>query len=155
MELHAHDTDEQKNGEAKLPEEEQHERHVRRETFAPKIPFRNTEARGLEQKACDPAVFTLLPHLHRNDSAYIFLTLYSQARAGQLTKHQTFMDISAVLSEQVSRASSTNTKLKNGIRYPRDYLNFMTIMRSYGQNSAQQYSILSSQLGGPSPRTLQ
>lgn len=138
-----------------MTEEEQHERHVRRETYAPKIPFRKTEARALEEKARDPAIFTLLQHLRRNDSAQIFLTLYSQAQSGQLKKHQTFVDISAVLSEQVSRASSGNKKLKNGIRYPRDYLNFMTIMQSYGQQSAQQYGILSSQLGGPSPRTLQ
>ena len=65
--------------------------------------------------------------------------------------HGLFVDICTVLAEQVRRASSGNDKLKNGIRYLHDYLNFMTILRSYGHQSAQQYAILSSQLGGPSP----
>lgn len=143
----------QKNKEASLSKTKQLEVHIRREKYAPRT-LRSTEARVLEQKACDPVTFTLLPHLQRNNSAGIFLTLYAQAKEGHLTENQTFLDISTVLSEQVRRATSANAKLKHGIRYPRDYLNFMTLMRSYGQQSAQQYAILSSQLGGPSPRTL-
>ncbi|KAI0753037.1 hypothetical protein C8Q80DRAFT_1118279 [Daedaleopsis nitida] len=41
------------------------------------------------------------------------------------------------------------------MRYPQNYLNFMTLMHSYGQKSAEQYSILHAATGGPCPRTLQ
>lgn len=102
----------------------------------------------------DPLIWPLYYALERNDSTGAFLALFKQAKEGQLRDHQVFMDLCTVLSEQLRRANSDNSQLKHGIRYPRDYLNFMTVMRSYGHKSAQQYGILISQLGGPSPRTL-
>ena len=102
----------------------------------------------------DPLIFKLYQTLLRNDSLGVFMQLHQQAREGKLSDHKIFLDVCAVLADQVRRASSSNTKLKNGIRYPRDYLNFMTALRSYGHQSGQQYAILSSQLGGPSPRSL-
>ncbi|KAL6297866.1 hypothetical protein BKA93DRAFT_820633 [Sparassis latifolia] len=83
-----------------------------------------------------------------------FLQLYQHTKEGKLSNHETFMDICAVLTDRVHRDFDDNQKLKNGMCYPQNYLNFMTLMHSYGQNSAQQYGILTSQIGGLSPRLL-
>ncbi|KAJ3002245.1 hypothetical protein NUW54_g5951 [Trametes sanguinea] len=128
--------------------------HIQREKFAPTT-FRSAEARDLQLKMGDPAVFPLVLALQHGDSTGAFLALYQRAKDGQLKQYQTFLNMCAVLEEQLSRAESDSPGAKKGIRYPQDYLNFMTIMRSYGQRSSQQYSILVSQIGGPCPRTLQ
>ena len=144
---------EQKNKEAALPEAEQHEVHIRREKHAPKT-FLGAEARDLQMKTQDQLIFSVWQSLNRNDSTGTFLTLYKQAHDGKLVNHEIFVQLCSVLSDQVRRTTSDNPRLKNGIRYPRDYLNFMTVMRSYGGQTASQYTILRTQLGGPCPRTL-
>ncbi|CDO76768.1 hypothetical protein BN946_scf185028.g19 [Trametes cinnabarina] len=143
-----------KNKEAQLSEEQQRDMIVRREKFAPAT-LRSAEARDLLLKMSDSTIFKLVQALERSDSIRAFLSLYQRAKEGKLTKYQTFVDICTVLEKQLTFAESDRPGAKKGIRYPHDYLNFMTIMRSYGQQSAQQYSILTSQIGGPSPRSLQ
>ena len=127
--------------------------HVKRDKYAPKT-FLAVEARDLQTKTQDPLIFSIWQSLNRNDSTGTFLALYKQAQERKLANHDVFVQLCSVLSDQVRRANSDNSRLKNGIRYPRDYLNFMTVMRSYGGQSASQYAILSAQLGGPSPRML-
>ncbi|OSC98921.1 hypothetical protein PYCCODRAFT_1396354 [Trametes coccinea BRFM310] len=143
-----------KNKEAQLSEDKQREIIVRREKYAPTT-LRTAEARDLQLKMSDTTIFKLVQALERGDSIRAFLALYQRAKEGKLTKYQTFVDICAVLEKQLSLAESDSPGAKKGIRYPQDYLNFMTIMRSYGQHSAQQYGILTSQIGGPCPRSLQ
>ncbi|KAI1782137.1 hypothetical protein LXA43DRAFT_977717 [Ganoderma leucocontextum] len=142
-----------KRKEAELPEDEQRLVHVQREKFAP-YTFRSGDARDLQAKMNDPLIFSMNQLLDRNDSTTAFLELFKYARDGKLSQHKLFGDICVVLAEQVHRATSSNAKAKHGIRYPQDYLHFMTVMQSYGHQSAQNYAILTSQLGGPSPRTL-
>lgn len=128
---------------------------LQREKYAPST-LRAGDARALRLKMTDPVIFPIVQQLERGDVAGAFLSLYQRARDGGLAKYQTFMDICTVLEDQLkARAESDSPGAKKGIRYTQDYLNFMTIMRSYGQQSSQQYSILTSQIGGPSPRTLQ
>ena len=78
--------------------------------------------------------------------------LYKYAIDGKLKGHQTFIDICDVMADRVRRLSDDNPNLKYGQRYTQNYLNFMTLMRSYGQNSARQYGILTAQIVGPSSR---
>ncbi|OSD06283.1 hypothetical protein PYCCODRAFT_1520004 [Trametes coccinea BRFM310] len=142
----------QKNKEAQLSEDKQRDIIVHREKYAPTT-LRTAEARDLQLKMSDTTIFKLVQALERGDSIRAFLALYQCAKEGKLTRYQTFVDICAVLEKQLSLAESDSPGAKKGIRYPQDYLNFMTIMRSYGQHSAQQYGILTSQIGGPCPRS--
>ncbi|KAI0349019.1 hypothetical protein OH77DRAFT_1415677, partial [Trametes cingulata] len=143
-----------KRNEAKKTAEEQREIGQLRAKFTPKT-MRATEARDLELKMSDPNIFTLAHELERGNSAAAFLALYRRAKEGKLVKYQTFVDICNVLKTQLELSEGDNgAGARKGIRYPADYLNFMTMMRSYGQNSAQQYGILAAQIGGPCPRTL-
>ncbi|KAI1786080.1 hypothetical protein LXA43DRAFT_975946 [Ganoderma leucocontextum] len=143
-----------KNDEAELPEDEQLHIRMQRGKFAPNM-FQTAEARTLEALMKDPLTLRLWQRVERDESTAAFVELYTLARNGHLANHSTFVDICAVLAENVRRRmDANNPKLRNGVRYSRDYLNFMLLMRSYGQRSAQQYSILTSQITGPSPRTL-
>ncbi|EMD33086.1 hypothetical protein CERSUDRAFT_28615, partial [Gelatoporia subvermispora B] len=141
--------------ESELPQDEQQAMHAAREKYVPRT-FRNVEARALQSKLQDPIVWNIWKTLEKHDSTKCFLQLYQYAVEGHLKKHQTFTDICSVLADRLRRenAAEPNSKLKYGMRYPRNYLNFMTLLRSHGQNSAQQYGILTGQLGGPSPRLL-
>ncbi|KAJ2968649.1 hypothetical protein NUW54_g13152 [Trametes sanguinea] len=145
--------DEQKKKESELDDDEQHLRHVRREKYAPNT-FKMTEARELDAKLSDPVVFRVWKVLNRNDPVGTFILLLQQAREGKLANKQTFLSLCSVFSQQVERRSSHNPKAKNGMRYPRDFMNFMVLMRSYGQRSAQQYAILHDALAAPCARTL-
>lgn len=145
---------EQKNDEAELSEDAQHEIHVAREKFAP-MTLRTTDARNLQGiLTSDAQTYSLWCLLERNDSIGTFIQLSHMAREGKLQGHTTFIDICTVLAEQIRRQTDSNSKLKHGIRYPQSYLHFMTLMRSYGQRSATQYDILRAAIGGPCPRTL-
>ncbi|EIW59893.1 uncharacterized protein TRAVEDRAFT_122203 [Trametes versicolor FP-101664 SS1] len=144
---------EQANKEAALPEDQQRERHVAREKYLPHS-VRALEARDLQAKMHDPAVFRVWKLLEHNKSTETFIELYEQARDGRLADRQSFINICQVMADQVHRRTDPNSKLKHGARYPRDYMNCMVLMRSYGQKSAQQYSILNGALGGPCPRAL-
>lgn len=126
---------------------------MRQDKFTPNT-LKTTEARELEDKLSDPAVFKIWKSLKRDDSVGTFINLFEQARDGKLANKQTFVDLCSVLSQQVKRQSSDNPKLTRGMRYPQDIMNFMTLMRSYGQKSAQQYAILQSALAGPCARTM-
>jgi hypothetical protein len=83
-----------------------------------------------------------------------FLELFKAARDGQLQGRKTFQELCVVHADQLKREASNNKNLKYGIRYPKNFLNFMTLVRSYGGDSARQYGIITSQLAGPSPRHL-
>ena len=133
--------------------EEQHKRHVQREKYAPST-LKSAEAREIQARLQDPLVFQVWQTLERGNSTATFLELYKLVCEGKLKDHTVFVQLCGVLTDQLHRASSDNPHLKKGIRYPRDFLNFMTLMRSNGGQSSQQYSILTSQLGGPTARTL-
>ncbi|KAG6899052.1 hypothetical protein C0993_001351 [Termitomyces sp. T159_Od127] len=60
------------------------------------------------------------------------------------------MDICEVLADKVQREASGNDKLKYGIQYSRNYLDFMILMCGYGHNSHQQYKIFSAKFARPS-----
>lgn len=139
--------------ESKLPEDEQHTIHVSRDKYSSAWSS-SADERKLQQQLRDPLFFTLWNHLERGKSTACFLHLYQQAADGKLKNSSTFTELCQVLSERVRRDTSSNAKLKYGMRYPDNYLNFMTLMRSYGGNSARQFAILTGELAGPSPRTM-
>ncbi|KAF5372671.1 hypothetical protein D9615_009847 [Tricholomella constricta] len=142
-----------KNNEAQLPLDEQHAIHVKREKFGPQT-FTTHEARKLQQKMDDPLVFNLWSDLQHGREGKVFINLYRQVREGKLKGFASFTAVCEVLSEQVQRQTSDNPNLKYGIRYPQDYMNFMTLLRSYGSNSARQFGIITGALGGPSFRSM-
>lgn len=140
--------------ESQLPKEEQHAMHEARKKFTPST-LRNSDARAIENKLKDPLIFDAYQQLQRGNDTECFLRLFKAARDGQLKEeHQTFHELCAVFADQLKREQSANKNLKYGIRYPKNYLNFMVLVRSYGASSARQYGIITSQLGGPSPRHL-
>jgi hypothetical protein len=100
----------------------------------------------------DPAFLSLYNLLEHNNSAGTFLRLYELAINGKLKDHSTFTQICDVLADRVRRLSNPNQNARYGIRYPSHYINFMTLLRSFGGNSARQYEIVTSQIGGPSIR---
>lgn len=132
----------------------QHEKQLSRGKFTPHN-LSSAETRDLQDKLNDPMVFDVFNRLERGqDGTGCFLALYKAAREGKLSKSQTFMDICSVFEEKLRRASSSNPNSKFGIRYNENYKNFMILMRGDGGNSARQYSILQSQIGGPSMRSI-
>ena len=140
--------------EAQLSREKQQEIQVRRDKYAPTT-FRSVEDRALQRLLKDPMLSNIFHHLERDDASSCFLQLYKYAIDGKLQGYQTFTDICNVLADRIRRLQSGNKNLKYGQRYPPNYLNFMTLLRSYGQTSSRQYSIVTAQIGGPSSRHLQ
>ncbi|KAH7903097.1 hypothetical protein BJ138DRAFT_1120733 [Hygrophoropsis aurantiaca] len=143
-----------KEAESKLAPSIQHEKHVAREKFTP-YNLSSSDSRTLDAKLKDPLVFKTFQHLQRgNDSTNCFLALYKAGQEGKLENKQTIIDLCSVFEDQLRRQTSSNANLKYGIRYSENYRNFMILMRGRNGNSARQYSILQSQIGGPTPRTL-
>jgi hypothetical protein len=126
---------------------------VAREKYAPST-FRDVEGRALHQKLQDPLLFDVFSKLERGESTAAFLQLYKYAKDGQLKSYDSFTNICTVLADRIKRETDENQNAKFGIRYPANYLNFFTLMRSYGGESARQYGLLTGALGGPSPRHL-
>ncbi|KAH9853326.1 hypothetical protein C2E23DRAFT_859281 [Lenzites betulinus] len=139
--------------EAAMTEDEQREKHLAREKYAP-LALRALEARELQARMAGPFIFRVWKLMEHNQCTETFIALYEQARNGKLDDQESFRSICEVMAEQVHRATDPNMKLKHGMRYLREYMNFMVLMRSYGQKSAQQYSILRGALGGPCPRAM-
>lgn len=143
----------QKNNESELPEKEQHDVQVKRDKYSSALSL-SADERQLSAHMQDPLFFAMWNHLERGKSTACFLHLYQHALDGKLQNSSTFTELCQVLAERVRRDTSPNKKLKYGMRYPENYLNFMTLMRSYGGNSARQFAILTGELAGPSPRTM-
>ena len=143
----------QKNREAELPIEKQAELHVAQVKYTPST-LHSVEGRAIQLKLKDPILFSAFQSLEKGDNAAGFLQLYKYAKEGKTKGYNTFTEICDVLADRIRRDTSDNNNLKYGIRYLANYLNFMTLLRSYGSNSARQYGILTSQMGGPSPRHL-
>ncbi|KAG6906610.1 hypothetical protein DXG01_012964 [Tephrocybe rancida] len=59
-----------------------------------------------------------------------------------------------VLADKLDQENSGDPNAKYGIQYPKNYLNFMVLMRSHGHNSATQFGILSMEIPAPSSRHL-
>jgi hypothetical protein len=114
----------------------------------------SVEARAIQLKLKDPLLFNAFQLLEKGDDTAAFLQLYNYAKEGKLKGYDTFTEVCSVLADRVRRQTSDNDNLKYGVRYPANYLNFMILLRSYGSNSARQYGIVTSQLGGPSSRHL-
>ncbi|KAH9849547.1 hypothetical protein C2E23DRAFT_861950 [Lenzites betulinus] len=115
------------NKESVMPEDEQREKHIAHEKYVP-LAIRVLEAHDLQAKMDDPFIFRIWKLLDHN-------------KCSKLANHESFVNICQVMAEQVRRITDTNKKLKHGMRYPCEYINFMVLMRSYGQKSAQQYGI--------------
>lgn len=71
-----------------------------------------------------------------------------------MKKYDRVMDVCTALSDRIVRENSPDLNKKYGIRYTKSLLDFMIIMRGYGQNSNRQYGIFSATFGGPSVRHL-
>jgi hypothetical protein len=127
--------------------------HVARAKHTP-LTMQSVEGRALQMKLKDPILFGAFQSLEKGEDAAGFLQLYHYAKEGKMKGYETFKEISEVLADRIRRQTSDNGNLKYGARYPANYLNFMTLMRSYGSNSARQFGILTSQMGGPSTRHL-
>jgi hypothetical protein len=123
--------------------------------YAPST-LHSVEGRAIQLKLKDPILFGAFQSLEKGDDAAGFLQLYRYAKEGKTKGYDTFTEICDVLADRIRRhtSKSDNNNLKYGVRYPANYINFMTLLRSYGSNSARQYGILTSQMGGPSPRHL-
>ena len=121
------------------------------EKFTPKTSL-STDTRQLGERLKDPLVFKIFLVLEEDDHSKCFLSLYQAAREGKLDNAKTFTDLCQVFEDQLAREAMSNKNLKFSIRYSKNYLNFMILMRSHGGSTGQQYEIFRSQLGGPSPR---
>jgi hypothetical protein len=143
----------QKVAEASLPAAQQHELLMKREKHTPQT-LLSTDSRQLGDKLKDPLVHQIHLLLEEADHTKCFLSLYRAAQEGKLSQSQTFTELCQVFEDRLRRESSDNKKMKYGTRYPKHYLNFMILMRSRGGSTARQYSILTSELGGPTPRHL-
>jgi len=143
----------QKLNEAKLLASEQHKALMKHEKYTPHT-LLSTDLRQLGDKLKDPLVHQIHLLLEEGQHEKCFLSLYRMALEGKLDKSQTFTELCQVFEDRLRQESSDNKHMKYGIRYPQNYLNFMILMRSRGGSSAQQYAILTAQLGGPSPRHL-
>ena len=110
----------------------------------------------MNDKLKDAVVFDVYTRLERGeDGTSCFLALYKAVREGKLAQHQTFLDLCSVFEDRIRHFSDKNDpNLKYGVQYPQNYINFMILLRGHGGNSAQQYGIFQSQLGGPSMRSL-
>ncbi|KAJ3860384.1 hypothetical protein EV359DRAFT_49199, partial [Lentinula novae-zelandiae] len=113
------------------------------------------ERRHMKDLLDDKILFDINDLLKTNDPHDCFLRLWSHAKEGNLGKHERVVEICASLEDRVRRESSDNPKLKYGIRYAQNVINYMMLMRGYGHNSHQQYTIFTSPFGGPSSRQLQ
>ncbi|KAF9245412.1 hypothetical protein BU15DRAFT_41271 [Melanogaster broomeanus] len=145
-----------KAAETKLDSAQQHDKLVQREKFTP-LSLSSSEARTMNAALHDPLVFDIYQRLNSKDGdngTDCFLALYRAAQQGKLSKHETFRDICKVFEDKVCRNNSSNPNLKYGVRYNENFRNFMILMRGHGGNSARQYGILQTQIGGPSIRTL-
>lgn len=143
----------QKVYEALLPEDKQCQLHVAQEKFAPST-FCDVDGRELQKKLSDPLLFDVYTKLECGESMAAFLQLYKFAKEGKLKCYDTFTDVCKVMADCIKRETDKNKNAKFGIRFPVNYLNFFTLLRSYGGESAHQYGIITSALGGPSPRHL-
>ncbi|KAJ7679396.1 hypothetical protein DFH06DRAFT_1166490 [Mycena polygramma] len=139
--------------ESELPQDEQRKVGEQRAKYAPST-MPAFDANKLSAQFKDPLIFDAFMNLERGEDLNCFLKLYKHAESGQLQDKQVFVDLCKVMADQVQRHSSTNPNAKFGIRYPRNFLNFMILVRSYGPNSARQYDLISAELCGPSPRHL-
>ncbi|KAE9389323.1 hypothetical protein BT96DRAFT_960070 [Gymnopus androsaceus JB14] len=113
------------------------------------------ERRHMKDLIGDRVLFDLVESLKSNAPHDCFLSLWNHAREGRLDKREVVVDICASLDDRVRRESSDNPHLLRGIRYSENVINFAMLMRSYGHNSHQQYTIFTSTFGGPSSRQLQ
>jgi hypothetical protein len=99
--------------------------------------FQSVEARAIQIKLKDPLLYKAFLSLEQGDKpAAAFLQLYQYAVEGKLKGNDTFIEICDVLADRVRRQTSDDRNLKYGVRYPANYLNFMTLLRSYRSNSA-------------------
>jgi hypothetical protein len=144
----------QKNRETSLPSDARKVLLDKRQQYAANNHLRTFENRELQDKLADPVLFDLYESLKTGKPEDCFLQLFRQAKGGQLKTYERFLDVCEVLTDRVHRDNSGNGKLKYGIRYSRSYLDFMTVMRGYGQNSNRQYEILAAEFCGPSVRHL-
>ena len=117
--------------------------------------FLSTDAQALAGQLRDTVVFDVFEKLQKSDHFVCFLSLYKAGCKGKLDKSKTFTKLAQVFNDCLKRECYDNLNAKHGICYPINYLQFMVLMRTSGGTSAQQYSILVSQLGGPSPWCLQ
>lgn len=144
---------EQKVAEASLPAAKQHKLLMKREKHTPQT-LLSTDSRQLGDKLKDPLVHQIHLLLEDADHTKCFLSLYKATQEGKLSKSQTFTELCQVFEDRLRRESSDNKNMKYGTRYPKHYLNFMILMCSRGGSTARQYGILTSELGGPTPRHL-
>ncbi len=143
----------QKANEALLPEDKQHQLHVAQEKFASST-FCDVDGCKLQKKLGNPLLFDVYTKLERGESSAAFLQLYKVAKEGKLKCYNTFTNVCKVMADRIKHKTDKNKNAKFGIRYPVNYLNFFTLLCSYGGESARQYGIITSALGGPSPQHL-
>ena len=112
--------------------------------------IRQIGAASFSAKLSDPVLFDIHDSLKTGKPEDTFLRLYKSAKEGKLKNYERFTEVCNVLEDRVRRETSGNDKLKYGIRYLPNYLNFMIAMRGYGQNSNRQYEIFCAEFAGPS-----
>lgn len=140
--------------EASLSPEERRQILERRDKYAQTDMIRQIGARSFSAKLSDPVLFDIHDSLKTGKPEDAFLRPYKSAKEGKLSNYERFIEVCDVLEDRVRRETSGNDKLKYGIRYSPNYLDFMIAMRGYGQNSNRQYEIFCAEFAGPSVRYL-
>ncbi|KAF8598388.1 hypothetical protein BDV93DRAFT_594146 [Ceratobasidium sp. AG-I] len=136
---------------AALSPTELEEQIKNRAKYTPHIHF-DGQAALTSQSLNNPSIMKLIGAI-TNGPAAAFLTLYEQAKAGQLDSAHIFTEICKQFADRNTRAQSGPNALR-GIRYTPEFVDFCTIVRASGGRSGVHYGILKEVLGGVSHRTL-
>ncbi|KAF8597965.1 hypothetical protein BDV93DRAFT_561745 [Ceratobasidium sp. AG-I] len=128
------------------------EEHIKnRAKYTPHIHF-DGQAALTSHSLDNPSVMKLIGAITNGPSS-AFLTLYEQAKNGQLDSANIFTEICKQFADRNARVQSGPNALR-GIRYSPEFVDFCTIARSVGGRTSVQYGILKEILGGVSHRTL-
>ncbi|EUC54313.1 hypothetical protein RSOL_037470 [Rhizoctonia solani AG-3 Rhs1AP] len=136
---------------SQLPPNELEKRIRDRAKFTPHIHY-DGQVQRTHDALQNPQVLKLVGALTQGPSA-AFLTLYQQARNGQLDTEPIFVEISKQFADRTNRKNGGPNAMR-GIRYSPEFMNFCVIMRSFGGRTGVQYGILKEITGGASHRTL-
>ncbi|KAF9526823.1 hypothetical protein CPB83DRAFT_837122 [Crepidotus variabilis] len=143
-----------KNNEANLSQEKPLEKLESRIRYAKSDGVKLLDQNSFWEKLQDPVLFRLHNALKTGGPEDCFLSLFESAQCGELKSHQQFLGICDVFADRLKRENSGNSNAKFGIRYKTDYIQFMTVLRGYGQNSNRQFKIISAALFAPSSRQI-
>ncbi|KAJ6462923.1 hypothetical protein C8R45DRAFT_1177792, partial [Mycena sanguinolenta] len=138
---------------AQLPPDEFSKQMAKRLTYTPLVRSEHAAATAKASLATR-GTMKILTSKAKYGPIGVFLSLYEQALRGDLDDKETFVAISGQLSETLVRKKDLTSRAIRGIRYDPRFLDFCSIMRSYGARSGAQYDLMRGMIGGISQRQL-